>query len=289
MAGTKLQMTSNDKSMTCSTELVAQNGWGELVKAGKFDEKKALLSLEATNREYLSNLPHKNIDDIGSNPTASLATLKMYRGEDKMLATLCALIMRANEMLNVGKAMSDWQVKETAKLIFDEYYFLTVADFKVCFSNGVRGKYGQIFDRIDSNVIFHWLAEHCDERAAHFEMKSRNNSEQFKKVEKALPMPDGFMEKIEAIAAKSKRAIPTKNEISPQKFSTLSAFLQHICKNDEESKSLILSAWEKEFETATIEIDLHGWLIYKSNQLLYMVNTEKVLNWNDVISTISNK
>ncbi len=281
----KSRATSSSALTTCSTELIAENGWDKLIQAKQFDESKALSSLEATNREYIAKLPHKTIEDVFAVPTASLATLKKYRGEDKMLAVVIAMLVRCSEMLNVGKAMSDYQIQETAKLIFGEYYYLTLGDFRVCFNNGITGKYGQFYDRLDSSIIFHWLATYSDERVAFSEKKSQNESDQFKKLENATPAPNWFLEKIEKIAKQKRVAsIPKSADV---KFSTLASFLDSIGRADEESQNLILETWNTEFESLSPEIELDAWLIYKSNQLLYQVNLGKVKDWNDVLESLN--
>lgn len=276
-------MNLSGKLTTCSTELIEANGWGELVQRGIFEPDKALMSLQATTKEYLSSLSHQTIEDIVKIPTVSLATLKKYRGESKMVVTLCALILKVSEMLNVGKSMSDVQIQETAKMIFSDYHYFTLGDFKVCFANGIKCKYGQLFDRFDASVIFEWLAKYADERAEYFEIKCQNDSERLKSLEDTMPMPDGFMEKIEQIVAKSKRAIPALSNSKPVKFSTLASFLESIGRNNDESQNVILDAWRNEFKTADIEIELDSFLLYKSSQMLNLVNVGKISSWEDVV------
>ncbi len=280
----KTSKTQLQASLT--SEIAIANNWQGLAEKGLFEQDKALLSIDGTSAEYLSKLPHKSMADVDLIPTASLATLKKYRGEEKMLAVLSALIIQSCEMLNVGKAMNEKQIANTAKLIFQEYFYFTLADFKVCFANGLKGKYGQLFDRMDSTIIFAWLAEHNDERAAYFEVKSRNSSEQFKKQDgKPEKMPEWFSEKLQAIEAKSKKPVRQTTAIT-QRFPTLSAFLQSIGKGDEESKETILKAWSYEFQAKEQEIELDSFFVYKSNQLLYAANLGKVISWQDVLETL---
>lgn len=37
-------------------------------------------------------------------------------------------------------------------------------DFKLCFNNAKRGKYGRVYDRIDGNIIYEWLQKYSEER-----------------------------------------------------------------------------------------------------------------------------
>jgi hypothetical protein len=68
------------------------------------------------------------------------------------------------ENLNVGKTMNDVQVARAVDLILNEYYFLKPEDFKLCFNNVLTGKYGQVYDRIDTQVLCGWLNRYVSDR-----------------------------------------------------------------------------------------------------------------------------
>ena len=170
-------MTQNaqDKWKAFSTDMIAvinSNGWGSIVDAGEFEEIKAMLSLEATRQEFLNKPTHRSILEVFEKPTATLATIKKYRGEARMQAVVEHLLKLAVKFLNVGRGMNEWQIAETARMIAADYYYLTVADLKVCFRNGISGKYGQVYDRIDGMIVLEWLATYNDERAQVAEMES---------------------------------------------------------------------------------------------------------------------
>ena len=53
-----------------------------------------------------------------------------------------------------------------AESIVEEMWRFKLDDIDLCFRNGVMGKYGQIYDRMDQMVIFGWLKEYEKERDA---------------------------------------------------------------------------------------------------------------------------
>ncbi len=55
------------------------------------------------------------------------------------------------------------QVLTTSEIILDNYGYLKVDDFKLCFNQAKRGIYGQIY-RIDGNVILSWIEQYVNER-----------------------------------------------------------------------------------------------------------------------------
>lgn len=60
--------------------------------------------------------------------------------------------------------MGQDQLVQTIRLIVEDFYYFNVEDFKLCFNNAKRGKYGKVYDRIDGNVIYEWLQKYSEER-----------------------------------------------------------------------------------------------------------------------------
>ena len=60
--------------------------------------------------------------------------------------------------------MNDIQMAQTADLIFDEFYYLNIEDFKLCFNMAKSGKFGKVYDRIDGQVIMDWLSTYLNMR-----------------------------------------------------------------------------------------------------------------------------
>ena len=60
--------------------------------------------------------------------------------------------------------MNDVQMAQTADLILDEFYYLNIEDFKLCFNMAKSGKFGKVYDRIDGQVIMDWLSTYLNMR-----------------------------------------------------------------------------------------------------------------------------
>ena len=54
--------------------------------------------------------------------------------------------------------MNDIQMAQTADLILEEFYYLNIEDFKLCFNMAKSGKFGKVYDRMDGQVIMDWLS-----------------------------------------------------------------------------------------------------------------------------------
>ncbi len=100
------------------------------------------------------------IEQVFNNPTPSLATLTKY-GEERVTALLLArLIAHTSSFFKVGGAMDHANALETAYLIIDNYYWLSLADFKLCFQMGKAFQFGKLYDRFDGAIIMQWLDEY---------------------------------------------------------------------------------------------------------------------------------
>ncbi len=62
--------------------------------------------------------------------------------------------------------MSPQQLMLTAELIIEEYYYLRVEEFKMCFRMAMKGEYGPVYNRIDGQVFFEWIRKFFSKRDA---------------------------------------------------------------------------------------------------------------------------
>lgn len=60
--------------------------------------------------------------------------------------------------------MGQEQLVQTIQLIIEDFYYFNIEDFKLCFNNAKRGRYGKVYDRLDGNVIYEWLETYSKER-----------------------------------------------------------------------------------------------------------------------------
>jgi len=274
---------------TNTVALINANNWGELVNAGKFEELKAVMSLEATKQGFLSNPTHKSINDVFENPTATLATVKKYRGEVKLQAVIEHLLKSAVKFLNVGRGMNEWQIAETARMISDEYFYLTVADLKVCFRGGLSGKYGQIYDRIDGMIILEWLNAYNSERSQIAERESVKHMKAQAESAKAEYMPE-WLSKWLSDFDKSKKKVFNSTDtagLNGVRFSNFHSFLQHISRDTEKDKNELLELWELAYLLTAPEIEFEPWVIYQSNKTMIEVNKGNISNWDELLNAIN--
>lgn len=77
-----------------------------------------------------------------------------------VVLAICDLI----DFFNVGQPMNDRQIAQTADLVLDKFWMLKLEDLRVCFDRAKSGKYGQVYNRIDGQVIMTWMDTYLEER-----------------------------------------------------------------------------------------------------------------------------
>lgn len=106
----------------------------------------------------------KTIQDALKSEGKALAVHRKETSEEHVLAALVVMIDKTVKFFSVGKTMNGEQVAETARLILKEFYYLKFEDLVIFFDRLKTGFYGQIFDRIDGNVILVNLRQYSEER-----------------------------------------------------------------------------------------------------------------------------
>lgn len=106
--------------------------------------------------------------------------MRKETSEQNALTELKMLIVNLNESLNIGKKMTAVQIETAAQDIIEDYYYLNLADFALCFKNGRKLRYGEIYDRMDSSVILGWLNKYIEERTTFSANRSEHRHSQVK-------------------------------------------------------------------------------------------------------------
>lgn len=113
---------------------------------------------------YFKSLKPKTLTDAINSISPGLSVYRKHAGETKSRALVVLILADLVKFFNVGKAMNDIQMAQTADLIFDEFYYLNIEDFKLCFNMAKSGKFGKVYDRIDGQVIMDWLSTYLNMR-----------------------------------------------------------------------------------------------------------------------------
>lgn len=110
----------------------------------------------------------------------SLVDIEKAYGYDCLQAYLEGWIVNLREFVNVGKKMTDSQTFETAMIILQDYKFLTIADINLLFKRAKSGYYGNLYDRLDGQIILGWFRRYFSERCNAAEEESISEASKYK-------------------------------------------------------------------------------------------------------------
>lgn len=106
----------------------------------------------------------------------SLAKMGSEFGAEQVEDLIKLWIIDMTEFINIGKSMSPTQIENTAFLIVSEFYHLNMADINLVFRRAKTGYYGEIYDRLDGQVILGWFKKYNQERCLAAEEESINKA-----------------------------------------------------------------------------------------------------------------
>jgi len=93
----------------------------------------------------------------------SLALYKKTNGEEATLKNIAHIIKYATEQLKIEQP-STGQIIQMASDLLSDFILLKFEDLVACFRNGVQGRYGKIYNRLDIMIIYEWMGQYQKEK-----------------------------------------------------------------------------------------------------------------------------
>lgn len=107
-----------------------------------------------------------------NSPECSLASIRGAFDLDATLAYLEIWLIDLVSFFNVKRSMTDAQIRQTALLMFQEAYFLNLAEFSLFVSLMKKGKFGALYSELDGATILRCLDIFVSDRMAEAEQQS---------------------------------------------------------------------------------------------------------------------
>lgn len=168
------------------------------------------------------------IADISTNTTyesalaaPKLNALRKSLGAEELEKLVVVVIKQFCDSVNVSNTMNALQIIECAKVYIMTFPNNSVKDLIMCLGNAKKGDYGQIYNRVDQQVIFDFLGKYEDERARYQEYKHQQSKVQEHSNQLGLlaNLPDELKESFKAIGQEKEPSPPVVNSVpSMEKF-----------------------------------------------------------------------
>jgi len=200
-----LQTTSSSVDRQRWNAALMSSQWQALQQTGKFEESKALSSMLALPENLHRVLP-ATIEQAMSDTYPTLATVKKYHGPEAAKDAVIEIMGQASALMNVGKNLKPHQIDFIAIEILQEFYWLNVGEIRYVMTCGVRGEYGEVYDRLDTIVIFGWIEKYLEVRTEIAANRARRVEAEMIAAEKArkpnaseIPMPEAVRQSLEKL------------------------------------------------------------------------------------------
>ncbi len=163
---------------------------------------------------------------IASNsPVMGMLTKIVNNGDVMVKALLVHAITELNKFLNFQNIMNTAQIAETALMILSDYNSLKIEDIRVCFDNGKKGHYGQLFGRMDGQIIMLWLAQYSTDRTNEFlrikdfnEKQDKINIAKRDEILFAPPMLEALKNAVKSVEVPKKSEKPVREKSTREKL-----------------------------------------------------------------------
>lgn len=117
--------------------------------------------------------------------TPTFATVRKYQGEAVTKNAIVEIIAFSAGLLNIGKNLQAHQIGFLADEILQDWYWLKIGELKFIMDQGTRGAYGELYDRLDVNMVMEWIAAYDAQRTEIVERGSQRADAEADAKEKA--------------------------------------------------------------------------------------------------------
>lgn len=113
--------------------------------------------------ERRANSIKQQIEQLGFKPAPQLRELVQTDGIENVKDDLQLLVIWLDAQLNKKEYLSDDQRESLCEMIIGEYKSLRFEDIAICFKQGIKGKYGKVYNGLDVQIIMEWIAKYKKE------------------------------------------------------------------------------------------------------------------------------
>lgn len=231
--------------------------------------------------ETICDLNPATIQDALSANVPTFATLKKYQGQDVTKAVINACLIAVNEFFGEKSGLSDSQIEMVSEMLFEDYYYMNIADFKLCVKNGIKGRYGKVYGKVAPNDVMEWFATYCEERMNTTANNSLSEHGRNRKEENESKVTDEYaLQQIKAIreALEGKWSVEEPNA---KEWKVYYRSIDQYCRDNDINpvflKTELNEKWTKEYvdKNGADSIDVELFMSMKEQQFLLQINDQK--------------
>jgi hypothetical protein len=136
---------------------------------------------------YWNSINPKTVIDVFNAPQVSLVEMENEFGEEWLHALMVKWMNQFLRFYSMNATMDAIQVGDTIVLMMEEYPHYVQDDFKLFFKMAKKGMFGQVYGRMDGEVIMRWLRSYDIHRDTAAQTESIVESQQYKDENSIIP------------------------------------------------------------------------------------------------------
>lgn len=110
----------------------------------------------------------------------SLSLIKKEYSKNFVISYINEWLINLNDYLNIQRKMTPEQIAETSIFIYNDYYYLNLADINLIFSRVKKGYYGKLYESLDGMKIIDFFMQYGNERANIVSQELDNQDSKYK-------------------------------------------------------------------------------------------------------------
>lgn len=147
----------------------------------------------------------RTLDQALGGNTPAISTVNKYLGREVSKDAVIQIIAEAAALLNIGKNLQPHQIEFLAEDILHDWFYLTIGEVRYIMQQGIRNRWGNIYDRLDVETVMGWIGQYDAVRTDAVERRAQKAAEA-QNTDRAVPMPDSLKQLADSLSPKPRTA-----------------------------------------------------------------------------------
>jgi hypothetical protein len=146
--------------------IVKQNNGLDVFANPPKTRDESIAAFQSNPLVYFNTLQPRAFKDCWDAKNVGLAGLSKHTNPKLVESIIGVAISKVCTFLNMPNVLTSEQIDFVAQVIREQYYYLNLADVKLCLRWALMGRYGKLYGKIDVTDVLQWFERYTDDRAS---------------------------------------------------------------------------------------------------------------------------
>ena len=128
--------------------------------------EESIAAFQTSPMVYFNTLQPRTLADCWNPAHAGLAGLSKNTSPKVVESVIGAAITKICTFLNMPNILTLEQLNFVSQVVREQYYYLNLADVKLCLRWALMGRYGKLYGKIDVTDVLQWFEQYSTERTS---------------------------------------------------------------------------------------------------------------------------